>query len=83
MRTVPFDDTIKCGKQGPNLTLPSVKFLGNQQPLRRVAFAECKIVDPALRRLPFDPAAAKVAFETSGGLIAVFGQFREQLHDDR
>src|SRR5215470_7992704 len=69
-RTGAFYDAIKGGKQGPDLALPPVKFLGDQQPVGRVAFGEWKVVNPALRP-PFDLAAAKVAFETSSSLIAV------------
>src|SRR5215469_10500256 len=70
------DDAIEGGEQGVDLALPSVEFLGNQQPVGLIVFAGRKIVYPALR-LPFDQAAAKVAFEASRRLIAVFGPLRE------
>ena len=44
--------------------------------------AERKVVDAALR-LPFGQAAAQIVLEAGGGLIAVLGGLREQLHDDR
>src|SRR5215475_4077603 len=76
------DDAVEGGEQGLDLAAASVEFLGDQQPVGRVVFAEWKLVNP-VQRLPFGLAAAKVAFEAGGGLIAVFGPLREQLHDDR
>src|SRR5262249_28276248 len=67
--------------QGFDLASPPVEFLGDQQPIRRVVFAEWKVAYPAVR-LPFGLTAAKVTFETGGGLIAVLGPLREQLHGD-
>src|SRR5262245_55880689 len=71
-RGAPVDDAIERGEQGLDLVLPPVEFLGNKKPVGRVVFAERKVIDPVLR-LPFGPAAAKVAFEAGGGLITVFG----------
>src|SRR5215813_4149037 len=45
-------------------------------------FAEWKVVDLA-PPLPFGLATAKVVFEASRRLIALFGSLREQLHGDR
>ena len=59
-----------------------VELFGNHEPIGRVAFAEWKVINPT-PRLPSGPAAAEVALEAGGGLIAVFGSLREQLHDNR
>src|SRR6516165_6276447 len=60
-RGATLDDAIEGGEQGLGLALPSVEFLGDQQPVGRVAFAEWKVVNP-VQRLPFGLAAAQVAF---------------------
>ena len=62
--------------------MPPVEFLGNQEPVGRVVFAEREVIDPPLR-LPFGQASPKVALEAGCGLIAVLGRLGEQLHDDR
>src|SRR5262245_51641677 len=76
------DDPIEGSEQGVDLALPPIKLLRDQEPAGRIVFAEWKIINPALR-VPFGLAVAKVGFETSGGLIAIFGSLREQFHDDR
>src|SRR5262249_666439 len=72
------DDAVEGGEQGLNLAAASVEFLGDQQPVGRVVFAEWKLVNP-VQRHPFGLAAAKVAFEAGDGLIPVFRPLREQL----
>ena len=48
LRRAAVDDAIEGGEQGLDLALPSVKFLRDQQPVRRVALAKCEMVDPPL-----------------------------------
>src|SRR5215510_7024409 len=81
-RGTAVDDALEGGKQGLDLASPPVEFLRNQEPVGRVVLAKRKVIDSTLRP-PFGLAAAKVAFEAGGGLIAVLGPLREQLHNDR
>ena len=42
------DDAVEGGEQGLDLARSPVQFLGNQQPVWRVVFAEREVVDAAL-----------------------------------
>jgi hypothetical protein len=74
-------DAIEGCEQGFDLASSPVEFLGNQEPVGRVVFAEWEVINPALR-LPFGQAAPKVALEAGCGLITVFSRLGEQLHND-
>jgi hypothetical protein len=52
-RGAAVDDAIEGGEQGLDLPSPTVQFLGNQEPVGRVVFAERKVVN-LLPRLPFN-----------------------------
>ena len=75
LRCSAFDNAIKRGKQRTDLALASVEFLGNYQPLGRVASAQRKRFDGA----PFfelGQAAPEIAFEPGGRLIALLSRLR-------
>ena len=60
LRSAAGDDAVEGGEQGVDLALSPVQFLGDQQPVRRVMFAQREGVDPVLS-LPFSKAAPEVA----------------------
>src|SRR5262245_3607811 len=80
-RGATVDNALESGEQGLDLASAPVEFLRNQQPVGRIVLTKWKVINPAPHP-PFTLAAAKVALEPAGGLIAVFGYLREQLHDD-
>src|ERR1700722_8209328 len=59
--------------------LPAVELLRNQQLVRQVMSAEFERID-ATMRLPFSQAPLKIGFEAGGGLVALLGDLREELH---
>ena len=77
-RGAAVDDAIEGGEQALDLTSPTVKFLGNQEPVGRVVFAEREVVNPA-PRLPSGQAAPKIILETSCCLVALLSGLGEQL----
>src|SRR5262249_40608567 len=79
---VATDDALESGEQGLDLASAPIELLGNQQAVGRVVLTEWKVINSALC-FPCTLATAKVALHAGGGLVAVFGRLREQLHDDR
>ena len=58
-----------------------VQFLGNQEPVWRVVFAQREFVDVALS-FPFSKATPKITFSAGCCLVAFLSSLRQQLHDD-
>src|SRR4029453_14876050 len=74
-------DTVEGVEQGLDLGLSSVQFLWNQQPVRRVVFAQRELVD-AMLGFPFIQTAPKIACSAGRCLVRPPGSLRKQLHDD-
>ena len=75
-RSATRDDALEGGEQGLDLALSSVQFLRNQQPVRRVVFAEREVVDAPLS-LPCRKTPPEVALQAGRGLVAVLGRLGE------
>src|SRR6266436_4716806 len=74
-------DPVEGSEQCFNLALSAVKLLRNEQPVRRILYAERELVDPP-ERLPCCQAPAKISLDAGGSLVAVLGGLRKQLHHD-
>src|SRR5438270_56812 len=72
------DNAVERGEQGRDLALAPVQFLGNQEPIGRVLFAEREVADAA-PRFPFSQTAPKIARHAGRALITVLGGLGEQL----
>ena len=82
LRRAGRDDPIERGEQNLDLALSSVQSLGNQQSIRRVVFAERKIIDAVLG-LPLRQTPPEIAFYAGRCLVALLCRLGEQPHDDR
>src|SRR5215831_7373183 len=74
-------NTVERGEQGIDFRFSSVQFLGNQQSVWRVLFAQWEFVD-AMMRFPFSKAAPKIARSTGRCLVSLLSSLGKQLHDD-
>ena len=75
-RSATGDHALEGGEQGLDLALASVQFLRNQQPVRRVVFAEREVVDAPLS-LPCSKTPPEIALQAGRGLVAVLGRLGE------
>src|SRR5258708_2325593 len=81
LRLAPGYKAVESREQVLDFGFSPVQFLRNQQPIRRVVFAQREFVD-AMMRFPFSKTAPKVTLEASRCLIALLSRLGEQLHDD-
>ena len=76
LRRATLNDAVERGEQRVDFHLTSVQFLRNQQPVRRVVFAEREVVDAPLS-LPCSKTPPEIALQAGRGLVAVLGRLGE------
>src|ERR1700730_6909120 len=81
LRPATSQDALEGGEQRIDLVRPPVQFLGNQDPIWRVMFAQRELVNAALS-FPLSEAAPKITLSTGCGLVAFLSCLGQQLHND-
>jgi len=74
-------NSVESCDQRLDLALPAVELLQDQKPVRYVATAKRKWLDPAIR-LPFRQSPPQISLDARGGLVAFLGSLGEELHHD-